>query len=561
MSAKETLVIIDKPQNLLQMPHLNKGTAFTLEERRAFHLMGLLPSHVSTIEEQVQSSYQYVSKLDDPLLKYDFLMALQDRNVTLFHRLMLEYPDEFLPIIYTPTVGQAAVYFSERYTESAGLYVNYSHKEYLEEIFESFPKSRVDVCVVSDGSRVLGLGDLGIGGHHITKGKCAIYSLFGGISPQFCLPITLDLGTNNERCTSNPHYLGEKHQRLPDEQYYDFMETFITKLKKRYPNILVQWEDFSKDHAAPLLDKYRTRVCSFNDDIQGTASVILAGLLAAMQSKGEVITEQKIGIFGGGSAGTGVAELLEAYMIQKGLSIDQIRSQIYIVDREGVVQDGQTCVSEATLKYACSKEEMESWCVEDRRRVTLEELIRNARVSVLLGVSAQPGVFTEDVVTAMCKVTERPVIFPLSNPTTKSEAYPEDLIRWSQGSAIIGTGSPFEPAEFRGQRYEISQCNNFYIFPAIGLAVSSLGIPTIPDELFLVAAESLASYSPNRLNSKKGLFPKASDLRDTTQKIALAIGEKAASLGLIPETTSEKIEAKIKEYTWHPTYKTYIKGS
>ncbi len=524
-----------KPSEILDNPLINKGTAFTQEERDSLGLHGLLPYHVSSIEEQVVRRYANFMERPSQLAKYTFLSSLQNRNEILFYRLVLEHISEMLPLIYTPTVGEVSLDYSLLYHQHRGIYLSYPLKDKIDEIIAHLPNPDIDVVVATDGERILGLGDVGVGGMAIPLGKLALYTLFGGIHPARSLPIMLDVGTNNQELLNNPLYIGWRHPRISGDEYYAFVDAFVKALKKRFPKVLLQWEDFAKPHARPLLEKYRGQICSFNDDIQGTAAVVLGGILSALKHNKKQLKAQKIAMLGGGSAGLGIANLIVHAMMLGGLSEKEARKNFYIVDIDGLIHTKLDRIDHEQMKFAHNFDEVKGWARSPHGKIALLEVIQHAKPTILIGVSAQPNAFTEDIVKTMASYTQRPIIFPLSNPTSRSEAKPEDLIRWTNGNAIIATGSPFPG---------VPQCNNVYIFPGVGLGVVASGAQQVTDEMFIRAAEVLSEHSPLLKDPQAGLFPDLEKLREVSRAIAIAVGASA-----------ERVDRKM----WFPDYPTYTK--
>lgn len=446
---------------LLEMPLLNKGSAFTQEERLEFNLIGLLPQAVETIEEQLERAYRQYRQCHSDLDRHIYLRAIQDDNETLYYRLVSEHLEEMLPIIYTPTVGKACEEFSNIYRNHRGLFIAYNDRDRMDDILRSATKDRVKVIVVTDGERILGLGDQGIGGMGIPIGKLALYTACGGISPAYTLPIMLDVGTNNQALLDDPMYMGWRHPRISQEEYDAFIATFIAAVKRRWPNVLLQFEDFAQANALPLLERYRNELCCFNDDVQGTASVCVGTLMAACQARGERMAQQRVVFVGAGSAGCGIAEQVVVAMQAEGLSEKEARSRIFMVDREGLVTSDQAWLRDFQLRLAHDPALTEGWDGQ-----SLLEVARQVKPTVLIGVCGQKGIFTEDVVRAMHAGCERPLIMPLSNPTSRAEATPWDVLNWTDGQALVATGSPFQPVVYDGTSYPIAQCNNAYIFPA-----------------------------------------------------------------------------------------------
>lgn len=546
-----------KPTEILDTPLVNKGTAFTNEERDSLGLHGLIPFHVSTLEEQVQRRYDNFKQRPDQLSKYIFLSSLQNRNEILFYRLVAEHISEMVPLIYTPTVGDVSLHYSILYRQHRGLYLSYPLKDKIDEIVSQWSEKDVEVIVATDGERILGLGDVGIGGMAIPQGKLALYTLFGGIHPGKVLPIMLDVGTNNPQLLNDPLYLGWRNPRVIGEQYYDFIDTVVTAIKKRFPKVLLQWEDFAKPHARPLLEKYRDEVCSFNDDIQGTASVALAAIMgAAKLSKGK-LKNQKIAMFGGGSAGLGIANLIMHAMQLDGCSEMEARKNFYIVDIDGLLHSQQTRLDPEQKKFARDFSELSNWKNSGVGKFSLLDVVHNAKPTILIGVSAQPNTFTEEIVKAMASYTERPIIFPLSNPTSRAEAKPEDIIRWTKGKAIIATGSPFAPVEFEGKKYTIAQCNNVYIFPGVGLGVVACKTPKVTEKMFIRAAQVLSDHTPLLKDPTAAIFVPLEELRSVSREIAIAVGQIAQEEGLVPKSTQQEISRRVDEKMWYPEYPTY----
>ncbi len=542
-----------EPKEILHDALLNKGTGFTQKEREKLGIEGFLPFRISTIKEQADRKYQLFKVQASNLAKYTFLSSLQSRNATLFYRLVLDHLSEILPFIYTPTIGEVALHFSSLYAETRGLYLSPALKNKIPEILERVSCPHVDVIVVTDGGRVLGLGDLGIGGMAISMGKLSIYTLLGGIHPERTLPIILDVGTNNEQLLNDPFYLGWQKPRLQGKEYADFIEAFVEAIKKKYPSVLLQWEDFGKENAKPLLDKYRDQICSFNDDIQGTAAVSLSAILTAVKLTSSRLSEQRIVIFGGGSAGMGICHQLKKALQHEGLSENEARRAFYIIDIEGLVHQGLTSISKEQAAFARTPEEISTWKVADKARISLLEVIKNVRPTILIGVSTKGGAFTEEVVTTMAKYVERPIIFPLSNPTSFSEAHPSDLIHWTKGKAIVATGSPFDPVVYNGRSYPIAQCNNLSIFPGVGLGIVASKSRKVTDEMFFQAAEILSRFSPALHDPFGSLFPSFEEIRKISREIGVAVGRIAVEEGLSHLKLSE-VEGQVDKTIWEPHY-------
>jgi malate dehydrogenase (oxaloacetate-decarboxylating) len=543
-----------KPEHILTDPLLNKGTAFTHKERDHLKLNGLIPYHVSTLEEQVQRRYQNFKAQTTDLTRHLFLSALYNRNEVLFYKLVSEHITEMLPYIYTPTVGDVSLHYSYLYTEPRGIYLTYPQKDKIEEIINHISRDEIDVIVVTDGERILGLGDLGTGGMAIPVGKLTLYTLFGGIHPARTLPIMLDVGTNNPTLLNDPLYIGWREKRISGKKYDAFVDRFVKAIKKRFPKVLLQWEDFGREHAQPLLDKYRRQICSFNDDIQGTASVALASLLTAIKMNRAKLHQQRIVIFGGGSAGIGIANHFLGAMIAAGITKEKALQEIYVIDIHGLVHQGLPEIPPHQKPFARPKHEVSSWRVANKLQITLLDVVKEVRPTVLIGVSAQPGVFNEEVITTMAKFVERPIVFPLSNPTSKCEAHPADLLQWTKGKAIIATGSPFEEVRYKGRRFPIAQCNNVYIYPGIGLGVIACKAKEVSETMFYRAAEILSKHSPMLKAPHGTLFPSFEKLSEISREIALAVVKVAQDEGLSPKTDEKTRKKMVDAAIWQPKY-------
>jgi len=544
---------------ILEDPLLNKGTAFSDEERKELGLDGLLPFHVSTIQEQTVRRYANFCEQKDEMAKFTFLSALQNRNETLFYRLVLEHLDEMVPLIYTPTVGAVSTNYSILYREQRGLYLSYPYQDKMESMIANFPRKDIDVIVVTDGERILGLGDLGVGGMAIPVGKLALYTLFGGIHPARVLPIILDVGTNNAKMIEDPSYIGWRNQRIDGEEYDNFIETFIQAIKKQYPGAVLQWEDFARPHALPLLKRYRESLCSFNDDIQGTAAVALASVYSAVKLSKAKLKDQKFVLLGAGSAGLGICNKLASAIAAEGdISEEEARKLFYLVDRNGLIHEGQE-LNIYQRPFAHKSEHLANWTYKDIHRITLAEVIDNAHPTVLIGVSTQGGAFTEEVIKTMHKHVQRPMIFPLSNPTSRSEAHPADLIKWTNGQAIIATGSPFDPVAHEDNLYHIAQCNNVYIFPGVGLGLIATKARYASDAVFIEAAKILSNHSPMLKDPHGPLFPTLDHLRDVTREIGIAVAKIVIEEGNSELKSIDSVEKLVDEAIWYPDYPTYTR--
>lgn len=529
---------------LLGIPALNKGTAFTDEERTEYGLHGLLPPHVETLEEQVDRAYEAYRVYDTDLGRHICLRALQDNNEVLFYRLMLDHIEEMMPVVYTPVVAEACKFFSHIYRRPRGLFVSYPLRDSIPELLRNRPNEQVDVIVVTDGERILGIGDQGVGGLGIPIGKLSLYTLIGGIHPRRTLPIVLDVGTNNEERLRDHTYLGWRHPRITGTEYYDFVDRFVEAVKLELPEACLQWEDFATSHARPLLDRYRDQLLTFNDDIQGTAAVALGAILSAVKVAGSRLRDQKIVFLGAGSAATGVAEYLREAMIGDGLTRLEAAERIWMVDVSGLLNQGRTDLSDAQRAFA--QPACEPW--------NLAQVIGKLEATILIGLSTVCSAFTEPIVREMARKTPRPIIFPLSNPTDRCEATPADILDWTEGRALVATGSPFAPVDCGGRIVPISQCNNVYIFPAIGLGVCASGARRVTDGMMMAAAHELARHSPALQDPTDRLLPRISQLRSITREIAIAVGLEAQRAGVAAPMSEEELSKAVAARQWTPCY-------
>ncbi len=549
----ESKTISISGQRLLDDPLLNKSSAFPEEERRALGLLGLLPLHTSTIEEQLNRAYENYQRKDSDIERYIFLSALQDRNETLFYRLLREHVTEMMPIIYTPTVGEGCRQYSHVFRRPRGLYVSYPYRDEIISLLNNAPASNAEVIVVTDGERILGLGDLGVGGMGIPVGKLSLYTVCAGIHPATTLPILLDVGTDNRELLDDPLYLGWSHERVRGKDYDDFIEAFVVAVKQKFPNVLLQWEDFSKHNAPRILERYRDRLCTFNDDIQGTGAVTVAGLLAATKLTRGKLSEQRIVILGAGASAIGISNQIVAAMMFEGATELEARSRLWLIDSQGLVNTGRTKVEPFKQKYAQSIERTFSWKVTDPSQLTFGDVIKNVQPTILIGTSAQPGTFTEEIVREMANHVERPVIFALSNPTSKSEASPIDLFKWTNGRAVIATGSPFPPIVTDRGLIRIGQCNNSFIFPGVGLGVIASGARRVTDAMFVAAARVLSDFAPVLHDPEAPLYPPLEEVREISFKVALEVAREAKRAGLA-EVELDKLEQIVRDKMWEPHY-------
>ncbi|MGB6206762.1 NAD-dependent malic enzyme [Mycobacterium sp.] len=529
-----------------------KGTAFSEAERRKYGLLGLLPTAVKTLEEQAAHCWHEFSTRRDDLDKHIYLRALQDRNETLFYSVLRDHIPETLPIVYTPTVGEACQRFGEIYRRPRGLFASYPDRDRLDEVLRNRPQREVDVIVVTDGQRILGLGDQGIGGMGIPIGKLSLYTLIGGIDPARTLPIVLDVGTDNAELLEDPLYLGWRHRRIDDEAYYAFIDRFVAEVREQLPEVLLQWEDFASAHAQPILARYRDQLLTFNDDIQGTAAVTLGALHGAAQAAGRPLAQQHVVMLGAGSAGLGVLDMIRREMVNEGLSEQTARERIWVVDVVGLLTDDRTDLSAGQRDFAQPVDRVADWGLT--RPAQLADVVHRVDVGVLLGLSTAAGAFTEPIVREMAGKTERPIIFPLSNPTSRAEAHPAELDHWTDGRALIATGSPFAPLLRDGVEHPVAQCNNVYIFPAMGLAVTAAQATRVTDEMMRVAAATLGDASPALADPDQPLLPAWSDVPDVAVRIAQAVAVQAVAEGVAPNRSSEELSERITQVRWIPAY-------
>lgn len=546
--------------DVLNAPLLNRGTAFSQELRDTFALNGLLPPHIVTRGQQVERLYHAYSEQPGDLARHNFLRQLQDRNEVLYYSLVEAHLAEMMPILYTPTVALGCTHFSRLYTKPRGLFLSYPQRHRMRQMLESRPFRDVDVIVVTDGERVLGIGDQGVGGMGIPIGKLAIYSLLGGIHPSRTLPVVLDVGTDNPDLHSDPFYVGWRHARIGEDEYFAFVDEFITAVKQTLPHVLLQWEDFARRHARVLLDRYRDELCSFNDDIQGTAAVVLGAVYAALRASGRRMRDQTVVIVGAGGAGTGIAAYLLQAMREEGLSEEEGKRRFFLHDVDGLLLADDPSLSPAQGRFAQSRGALAHWPVPRNHfgngtlNWSLEEVVLHAAPSILIGVSTRPGLFSRAVVEAMARHNERPILFPLSNPTSCAEGIPAEILEWSGGRALVATGAPFAPVRQGGKTIPIAQVNNFYIFPGVGLGVAATGARRVSDGMMLAAARALGDWSPVTQSPDAPLLPPIEQMQEAAVPIAVAVGQCAIREGLAPHVDPEMLEARIRARLWRPAY-------
>jgi malate dehydrogenase (oxaloacetate-decarboxylating)(NADP+) len=528
--------------DLLRDPRLNKGTAFSIEQRRALGIEGLLPDVVSSHQTQLHRAELHLASMATDMERYVYFSDLQERNEDLFYRVLMHDPVKYMPIVYTPTVGAACQQYGRWYRRPKGLWVSRNHRGRIAEVLRNWHVTDVRFIVVTDGERILGLGDQGAQGMGIPIGKLALYTACAGVPPQMALPITLDVGTNNRELLDDPFYIGVRKERLTGEEYDSFLEEFVSAVQEVFPDATIQWEDFANQNAVPLLERYRNRVCSFNDDIQGTAAVGVAGILAALRLKGESLEDQRILFFGAGSAGIGIADLLTLVMVQDGLTIEEARKRCWLFDSKGLVQSSRSGLGDQKQRYA-----------HDHAEVTdLAEAVRQLKATVIIGTSTIPRSFTCDVVQAMLANTPRPLIFPFSNPTSKAECTAEEAYTWTNGSVIFASGSPFDPVEVDGKRMHASQGNNVLIFPAMGLAVLAARPTHLPDEAFAVSARALAAMATEADFELGLIYPPLRTIRETQMDVAAAVATWLWDQGLAREERPSDIARYVRDLAWRP---------
>ncbi|MDV2470164.1 NAD-dependent malic enzyme [Acinetobacter chinensis] len=541
---------------LLELPLLNKGSAFTEQERTNFNLHGLIPHVTESIEEQSERSWQQYCSFNEAINKHIYLRNIQDTNETLFYHLIENHLSEMMPIIYTPTVGEACQRFSDIYRRHRGVFVSYPDRKHIDEIIHNINRKNVKVIVITDGERILGLGDQGIGGMGIPIGKLSLYTACGGISPAYTLPITLDVGTNNQQLLDDPLYMGWAQPRISGDEYYAFVDEVLAAVKRRWPKALVQFEDFAQKNAMPLLEKYRDQICCFNDDIQGTAAVSVGTLIAASRAAGKQLKDQTITFLGAGSAGCGIAEQIIAQMVAEGLTDAEARARVYMVDRFGLLTENQPNLLNFQARLVQKVDAVADWASVEGN-ISLLDVVKNAKPTVLIGVSGQPGLFTEEIIKMMAAHCEYPVILPLSNPTSQVEAIPSDILQWTEGRALIATGSPFTPVNYQGKTHNISQCNNSYIFPGIGLGVVAVGATRVTDNMLMVSSTALADCSPKLKNPEADLLPDLNELQTVSRIIAFKVAKAAMADGVAVQISDEQLHKAIEDNFWKPAYRNY----
>jgi malate dehydrogenase (oxaloacetate-decarboxylating) len=553
-TGQKYMAVSQKGSAVLLNPLTNKGSAFTNRERDELDLHGLLPPIVSTMQQQLNRTYENYQAKTSNLERYIYLSGLQDRNETLYYRLVFEHIDEMMPVVYTPVVGEACQKYSHIYRRARGLYISYERRDIIERILNNSGITNPSVIVVTDGERILGLGDQGAGGMGITIGKLCLYTLCAGVSPYSTLPITLDVGTDNEERLKDPLYLGMRHKRVRGDAYQELIDAFVAAVQRVFPNVILQWEDFLKGNAIKQLERFRDKLCTFNDDIQGTAGVVMAGLFGALRITGQPMSDQRVLIAGAGASSHGISDLLVSALMESGLSRNEAVRRIWTIDSKGLVISDRPGLEDFKAAYARSPEEVAAYQCRERSRITLVEAIANAKPTILIGTSQTPGNFSEEVVRVMSKINERPIIFPLSNPTSKSECTPEQAILWSDGRAIVATGSPFDPVVYNGKRHRIGQCNNCFIFPGVGLGLTVARARRVSEGMFLEAAKALAAQVTAEDLAECAVYPKLSRIRECSHDVACATVRRAVQEGYADDAILENLEETVRGAMWVPAY-------
>lgn len=545
---------------LLTTPQLNKGTAFSEAERAEFGLVGKLPYAIESLDEQVRRTYKQYSSFKGLMQKNIFLRSVHETNEILFYKLVKDHAGEMLPVLYTPIVGTAVREFSSEFRRPRGLYISYPERDKMLEILANRTHPNIELIVTTDGEGVLGIGDQGIGAMDIPIAKLMVYSIAGGINPLKTLPIMLDVGTNNQALLDDPMYLGWRHERISGKDYDDFIGQFIDAVKQTFPNIYLHWEDFGGRNARHNLDTYRHELCSFNDDIQGTGVVSLAALIAAIEASGTSMSDQRIVVFGAGSAGTGISEQLCDALVRSGLDETEAQSRFYLLNSKGLMTTETTTKTDVRYKFAQNFDRIKNWQLENEDKIELLDVIKNVKPTILIGCSTITGAFTETIITEMSQHVDRPIIFPLSNPTEKSEAHPKNLLRWSHGKALIATGSPFDPVTINDQEYVIAQCNNALVFPGIGVGVLVSKPKVLTDNMLWAACQVTKNAAPIFNDPKASLLPALDNCEDLSRKIAIAVAKQAIVDG-VSDINEADIEDKIDQISWEPKYLPYKRGN
>lgn len=549
--------IIETPihgKNLLTIPQLNKGTAFSQEERHSFGLLGKLPHRIETLDEQLARAYLQLKNYDSPLQKNIYLNNLHDKNQILFYSLIRAYLTELIPIIYTPTVGEAVQAFSREYRQARGLYISHTDQDHIEDILKNRSNPEIDLIVITDGEGVLGIGDQGVGGMDIPVAKLMVYGACGGIDPTRTLPIFLDVGTNNTILLEDPMYLGCRHGRIYTEEYDKFIDKFVSKIHKLFPNAFLHWEDFGRDNARRMLNKYRDTLCTFNDDIQGTGVVTVAALLSAAEVTHLELTKHRIIVCGAGSAGTGISDQIVDAMVRMGLSKEEAYARFWLIDKQGLLMVDDDTLTDAQKPYARKKEDLAHWSTQHATDRSLADTVAEIKPTILIGCSAQPGKFTQDIIQTMAAHCDRPIIFPLSNPNSKCEAQPVDIITWTKGKALVATGTAFGTIHYQNRVMAIAQCNNALAFPGIGLGLIAVKAKRLTDDMLWAASCALSSFSPSKEDDFLPILPSLDQTEKVSKFVAIAVASKAIETGFAQCNQKKNLNELIEQLYWEPKY-------
>ncbi len=546
-------------RHLLSTPQLNKGTAFTHDERRVFGLQGTLPNRVETLDEQVKRAYIQFSAYSSRLQQNIYLLNLHDKNQILFYKLVSSHLAEMLPVIYTPIVGSAVQHYSREFRQPRGLYISHADQGRIDEILDNRSNPDVSLIVVTDGEGVLGIGDQGVGGIDIPVAKLMVYGLCGGVDPKRMLPICLDVGTNNQELIEDPLYLGCRTPRITGKDYDAFIHTFVERIQAKFPNAFLHWEDFGRGNARRILDQFQDKLCTFNDDIQGTGAVTLSALLAACDVTGKDLLEHRIVVFGAGSAGTGISEQIVDALIRKGLSEEEAYRRFWLIDRQGLIMDSDPDLTDSQKHYARQASDIATWKINNKKNPSLADTVREANPTILIGCSAQPGAFSQDIVEMMAARCERPIIFPLSNPDEKCEAKPADILAWTNGCALIATGTAFPEVEYQNRMLPIAQCNNALVFPGIGLGILAVRATRLSKAMIWAASQALSEFSPSKKDSFLPLLPSLNDAQTVAKRIAVAVAQVAIDSDLAQCNQDKPLERLIEGLFWEPRYLPFVR--
>lgn len=546
-------------RHLLTTPQLNKGTAFTQEERQVFDLQGTLPYRVETLDEQVKRAYLQFSAYTTRLQQNIYLMNLSEKNQILFYKLVSHHLAEMLPVIYTPIVGSAVQHYSREFRQPRGLYITYADQHQIDKILQNRSNPDINLIVVTDGEGVLGIGDQGVGGMDIPIAKLMVYSLCGGIDPKRTIPICLDVGTNNQELINDPLYLGCRTPRISGDKYDSFIHTFVERIQAHFPNAFLHWEDFGRGNARRILDQFQNKLCTFNDDIQGTGAVTLSALLAACDVTGIDLLHHRIVVFGAGSAGTGISEQIHDALMRKGLTQEEAYKRFWLIDKQGLILDTDPDLTQSQQPYARSFNEIKDWAIFDKQNPSLTETVKQVNPTILIGCSAQPGSFTQEIVEFMASHCERPIIFPLSNPDEKCEAKPADILLWSEGRALIATGTAFPEVEYQNRMLPIAQCNNALVFPGIGLGLLAVQATRLSKDMIWAASQALSEFSPSNKDSFLPLLPSLNDAQIVAKHIAVKVAEVAIESGFAQRNQNKPLDKLIDTLFWEPRYLPFVR--